>query len=375
MRIAFDAKRIARNATGLGNYGRFVVNALADHFPQEEFRLYSPDQPKAFLEGELPSQSCVSYHYPNRNVNAIGKALWRSVGIVKTLKRDEVDLFHGLSNELPMGFNRFGIPSVVTIHDLIFLRYPQFYKKIDREIYRYKFRKACQAADRIIAVSETTKKEVIQEYHISSEKITVVYQGCHSLFTERVPAAKCETIRDKFTLPSAYLLSVGTIEERKNLFLTVKALKISGLDIKLVVIGKQTPYAEQVKAYIRDNGMEEQVRFLKNVGTDELPAIYQMASLFVYPSLFEGFGIPILEALNSSIPVIAATGSCLEEAGGPASIYVDPRDANELAEKMKWVLTNPRQAGLMQKAGLEYARRFAPDQIAEDLMKIYRALL
>jgi len=372
MKIGFDAKRITQNATGLGNYGRFVVDALAEQYPEDDFLLYSPEKVREHLKDLIPAQENIFYNYPKKSYRILSKGIWRSYGIIEDLKRSEVDLFHGLSNELPLGIKKIEIPAVVTVHDLIFLRYPQFYKKIDREIYKFKYQKACNRADQIIAVSETTKKDIINLFRIPDKKISVVYQGCNSLFLQQYSDEKKKSIQLKFGLPNQYILSVGTIEHRKNLLLVVKALKESKLDIKLVVVGKQTSYAHLVKEYILNNKMQDQVLFLNNVSFTELPLIYQMASLFVYPSLFEGFGIPILEALHSCVPVIAATGSCLEEAGGPGSLYVDPANEHELAEKMKWVFTSPEKANQMRIAGKKYASRFLAPQIAQDLMTIYR---
>ena len=303
------------------------------------------------------------------------KSVWRSYGIIKDLKKFSPDIFHGLSNELPIGLKKAGIQSVVTIHDLIFIRYPQFYKKIDRTIYNHKFRKACEQADRVIAISDMTRQDIIKTYHIPEEKIDVVYQGCAPLFLKQVSSEQKEKIRTKYNLPPCYILSVGSIEQRKNLLLIVRALRQLGKDIHLIAIGKRTPYTDIVETYIKENNMQQQVSILNNVPFEDLPGFYQMADLFIYPSFFEGFGIPIIEALHSNVPVIAATGSCLEEAGGPDSLYVEPNDVNDLSEKINWILSTPTQAELMKKAGKEYVKRFTDQQIANDLMNVYRNVL
>lgn len=156
-------------------------------------------------------------------------------------------------------------------------------------------------------------------------------------------------IQKRYHIPSHYILYVGSIEERKNLLLIVRALQQLNKDIHLIAIGKRTPYTDIVEAYIKENNMQQQVSILSNVPFDDLPGFYQMADLFIYPSFFEGFGIPIIEALHSNVPVIAATGSCLEEAGGPDSLYVEPNDVNDLSEKIDWILSTPAQAELMKK--------------------------
>jgi glycosyltransferase involved in cell wall biosynthesis len=371
MKIAFDAKRITMNKTGLGNYGRFVVNALASQYTEDDFLLYTTNEVSKELEQTIPRQNNVKYLYPSKKGGSLHKSLWRTFGIVDDLVKDKVDLFHGLSNEIPLNLRKYKIPSVVTIHDLIFLRYPQFYKQIDRLIYHYKFKKACELSDRIIAVSETTKTDIISAFHIAENKIDVVFQGCNPAFSLDYSNADKQIVKEKLKLPDKYILSVGTIEERKNLFLTVKALKESKLDIPLVVVGKPTAYADRVKSYIQEQGMSMQIHFLEHVYNSDLPLIYQQASLFVYPSLFEGFGIPILEALHSGVPVIAATGSCLEEAGGPGSVYIDPINEKELAEAFKFILTSPEQVEKMKKEGLQYAARFKAPELAFQIRNIY----
>ena len=375
MKLAFDAKRITHNGTGLGNYSRFVVNALADGFPNNSCHLYSPDKGKDHLRALVPERENVIYHYPGSSpLGALSKDWWRTYGIVRDLKREKPDVYHGLSNELPFGLAKAGIPSVVTIHDLIFVRHPQFYKPVDRAIYNFKFKKACLLADKVVAVSEMTKKDIIQIYGIPEEKIEVVYQGCNASFAQPVKQDKLYEVKHKYHLPEVFILNVGSIEPRKNLLLIVKALKQMGKDIPLVAIGKRTPYADVVEQYVRENNMEGQVTLLSNIPFEDLPAFYRLASLFVYPSFFEGFGIPILEALNSGTPVIAATGSCLEEAGGPDSVYVNPNDANDLSEKINLILTSSAQAEHMREAGREYAGRFQSEVIARDLMEIYRRI-
>lgn len=371
--IAFDAKRITHNSTGLGNYGRYIIDILSHYYPMNEYHLYTPGEGKESLKNKLPKGNNITYHYPE-GINSFLKPIWRSFGIANDLKKQKPDIYHGLSNELPFGLKKAGIPSLVTIHDLIFVRFPEFYKPIDRTIYNYKFRKACELGDRVIAVSEMTRQDIIKYYHIPENKIDVVYQGCAPLFLKQASLEERQRVTDKYNLPAHYILYVGSIEERKNLLLIVKTLHKLNKDIRLIAIGKRTPYTEVVENYIRENRMGQQVTLLSNIPYEDLPVFYQLASLFIYPSFFEGFGIPIIEALHSNIPVIAATGSCLEEAGGPDSLYVNPNDADDLSEKIDWVLSTPSVANRMRAAGKEYVKRFTDKQIADDLMAVYDKL-
>lgn len=372
MKIAFDAKRVTHNATGLGNYSRYIVNILSRYFPENQYLLYTPSEGKEKLRKQLPLGDNIKYLFP-KGICAKGffKAMWRSIGVATEIQRDGALLFHGLSNELPWGLNRADVRSVVTIHDLIFLRYPSFYPYIDRHIYAHKFKSACKKADRVIAISEMTKRDIISYFKIPAEKISVIYQGCDHSFTVTSSEEKKTEVRNKYNLPERYILYVGSIESRKNLLLVVRSLSLLDEKIHLIAIGKHTPYTDTVKEEINRLGLNKQVSLLTNIPFIDLPTIYQMASVFTYPSFFEGFGIPIIEALHSGVPVIAATGSCLEEAGGPDSIYIDPNSAELMCEALEKVLNNRELATEMARKGKEYVTRFSDKNIAYELMSLY----
>lgn len=371
MKIAFDAKRITHNATGLGNYSRFVVNSLSTSFPEHIYQLYTPGKGKEALRKRIEERPSVSFHYPEGRFDKLFPSLWRTSGLTATLRKEHVDLFHGLSNEIPMNLKQNGIPAVVTIHDLIFLRYPQLYKPIDRSIYTYKFKQACLRSDKIIAISRQTMRDIRDFFHIPESKIEVVYQGCDPIFGQAVQEDVKSSVREKYQINGSYILYVGSIEERKNLLLLVKALKALKEDISVIAIGKHTPYTDTVETYIRENNLSGRVRILTHIPFNELAAFYQMATLFVYPSFFEGFGIPILEAQLAGIPVIAATGSCLEEAGGSSALYTDPRNEQELRGLIESVLNEPKLAESMRSGGRENIRRFMPDILAAHFMRVY----
>ena len=182
-------------------------------------------------------------------------------------------------------------------------------------------------------------------------------------------------VRDMYALPSRYILNVGSIEERKNVLLVVKAMTSLPEDVHLVIAGKRTSYAETVERFVQENHLQERVHLIHDAAFRHLPALYQMAEIFVYPSRFEGFGIPVLEALNSSVPVVAATGSCLEEAGGPNSVYVHPDDTDGMAAVLSRLLNNPEERERMKEEGRKYAARFSEERQAEQLMKLYHSLL
>jgi glycosyltransferase involved in cell wall biosynthesis len=372
MKIGYDAKRAFYNNTGLGNYSRWLIKGFASINPANALYLYTPKakvNPRLNFIGD----------YPNiRTITPKSKwftSWWRSKGIVKDLLRDGIELYHGLSHELPSGIEKTGIRSVVTIHDLIFMRYPKQFGPFNYRIYLAKVKYACKVADRVIAISQKTKDDLVELLGISPQKIEVIYQGCDPVFAIEQSVEHKSAIKEKYNLPDTYILNVGTIEERKNLLLLTKALKGTNNDTPVVVVGKQTKYAEVVQAYLTSNNLTNKVIFLKDVTFAELPAVYQLATVFVYPSRYEGFGIPILEALNSGVPVIAATGSCLEEAGGPDSLYVNPDDDTDLAAKINQVLADGQLRQTMITKGRVYAANFTDNKLSLQLMQLYQNIL
>lgn len=370
MKIGYDAKRFFLNNTGLGNYSRWLIKSLASFYPDNSYLLYTP-KVKAYSRSEFLSESTHIITPKSKTLTS----LWRSKGIVNDLQRDGIALYHGLSHELPYRIDRSGIASVVTVHDLIFKRFPQYFGRVSRAIYGAKLRYACRVADKIIAVSHHTKNDIVELLNISPKKIEVVYQGCDAAFKTPCSQAQKQSVLKKYNIAGDFVLSVGTIERRKNLLLIIKSLAMVKQPVKLVVIGRQTPYAEAVKKAIHRYRLTDRMIFLEQVDFGHLPAIYQSAKAFVYPSRYEGFGIPVLEALNSGTPVIAAKGSCLEEAGGPHSLYVDPDNEADLAEKINLLLADDALREKMIANGREYSRNFDDDKLAAQLMAVYNNIL
>lgn len=376
MNIAFDAKRITANATGLGNYSRYIVEALAEYAPENNYLLCAQSVGDPHLYSHLLEQRSITLHTPEHPLHRTLGAYWRNWGLKDLLETQEVDLYHGLSNELPIGlYRRRGIGTVVTIHDLAFVRYPHLYKPADRLLYRLKYGASARNADHVVAVSEFTRRDVIDYFGVEPERVSVVYQGCSSAY-QHVKPEQVAFVRGHYQLPRHYILFVGSIEERKNLLLVVRALSLLGREaLHLVAVGRRTPYCAHVLGEARRLGVSERVHLLHGVPNEHLPGFYAGAEVFVYPSRFEGFGIPIIEALHAGVPVIGATGSCLEEAGGPHSLYTDPDDADMLAYLLGQVLGSCQQAKLMCEEGRQWVRRFTPKQIVRDLRKVYEHVL
>ena len=202
-----------------------------------------------------------------------------------------------------------------------------------------------------------------------------MYQDCDPVF-QLIPEKEAQNaVRQKYGLPSQFILCVGTLERRKNQLHLLKGWHAAGAPIPLVFIGRKTEYYQEIQAYIEQHALEKKVLFLPYIPFQELPLIYQLATLFVYPSIFEGFGIPIVEALNSGVPVITSTGSCFSEAGGPATRYVSPTDSEALAHAIQEVLSSPDLQKQMVKQGLEHAQTFRPQVTIPELYQVYEQVL
>ncbi|MBE6304395.1 MAG: glycosyltransferase family 4 protein [Bacteroidales bacterium] len=372
MVIGFDGKRAVMNYTGIGNYSRLALESILPLLPDATLRLYTPKiRPNERLERLLTSPR-VELQTPDRCVGKLFGSLWRSKMLTSQLRRETPALYHGLSNELPSGIEKSGIPSVVTIHDLIFLRRPEFYHRADVEICRKKFEYAARAANLVIAISQRTAYDLRELYGIPEEKIRIVYQGCSPIFTQEVSADVIEANRRRF---GRYIIGVGTIESRKNQLLAVRALAKLPKDVNLLLLGRRTAYAKLLDEEINRLGLQQRVTMLQGVPMAGIPGLYAAAEIASYPSFYEGFGIPMLEAIAAGVPVVAATGSCLEEAGGPGAIYVDPTNIDEFVNAAMTLLENPQLRAEMVSRGREYIARFAPENFGKNLVEVYKELI
>ena len=375
IKIGLDAKRIVRNGTGLGSYGRTLANDLAA-VGGLDLLLYAPDMGRQDLRGQVPERQNLHYCYPNGLYSlSFCKSLWRTRGIAAQAQKDGVQIFHGLSGELPVGIRKRGIKTVVTIHDLIFMRHPEYYNSIDVKIYTRKFRHALREADHIVAISECTKRDICELGGVEAERVDVIYQSCAKRFSDIPTDRGLWQVRNKYGLPDRYILNVGSIEQRKNVLLAVKALHRLPDDVALVIVGRHTPYADEVGQYVKENGLCGRVLMLNGVPDEDLPALYRMADAFVYPSRYEGFGIPIIEAIRLGLPVVACTGSCLEEAGGPDSLYVGPDDDEAMAHAISQVLYGVEGRERRIELSQAYVERFENTGAAQRFADLYREIL
>ena len=362
MKIAFDAKRLFNNFTGLGNYSRTLVKNIHTFYPEVEIHLFTPkvtdnEETRYFLEA-----SNITIHTPSKNYPG-----WREFGMAREVNRLKPDIFHGLSHELPFGIHA-SIKTVVTFHDLIYEKFPHQFGTWDRWAYKVKYRSAAQRADHIIAISQNTADDLNNFYSIDRRKISVVYQSCHDVFQnlEAMPDSQ-----------KTSFLYVGSIIERKGLLNAVLAYhRLPPENQKpFVVIGSGSgAYVEKVRNMIDYLQLGEKFTFINKVSNSDLRSFYTSAICLVYPSMYEGFGIPLIESLFSKTPVITTESSSLPEAAGPGAIYIKTSDVDDLARAMQQVLDEDCRLTLAE-AGNDYVKsHFSSEITTASLMDVYRKL-
>ncbi|MDF1699132.1 MAG: glycosyltransferase family 1 protein [Saprospiraceae bacterium] len=368
MKIGFDAKRYFNNRTGLGNYSRTLVSNLLKFHAKDQYVLYSPSI-------ELTEEKTKLQSYDNVKIQTAGSknhAIWRSFEIKKDINRDQLDIYHGLSHELPRSNENLQCKKIVTIHDLIFKKHPEFFPYIDRSFYHIKCKHSLNTADKIIAISENTRNDIIEYFNINPSKIEVIYQACQN--TYYLPD-KSSTVPLPKSFPSTYNLSVGSLEPRKNINAVIKAYsQISEKDrIPLFLIGNGKRHKKLLQKNINHFKLQKSIHILSNISSELLPTLYENAQMLIYPSLYEGFGLPVAEALLCSTPVITSNNSSLLEAGGPDSRYIDPYDAESIAHAIIDIQSNTELSTSMKTKGLQYAtEKFGPKKLTDQLMNLYK---
>lgn len=382
MNIGYDGKRAFQNKTGLGSYSRSLLNILNRYFPQLQYTLFAPKKTNLF---DIDSYHNFQTIQPQNFFYKKLPSLWRRIGIVKQIDQAHLDIYHGLSNELPKNIEKLNIKTVVTIHDLIFERFPKTYHLDERYTHRWKIKRACKIADLVIAISEQTKNDLIELYGVFPQKITVCYQSCNPIFEKTISEIEKKNIKEKYQLPDQYFLFVSSITARKNLIAICRAMIIlkDTLAIPLVIIGDGKIEKNEVKQLMKENGIEHRLLFLNELSAAkedsftsaaDFPAIYQQAFALVYPSIFEGFGLPILEAMWSGLPVICSSVSSMPEVAEDAALYFSPEDTNQLAQHLQAIASDQQLAKILKDKGREQAKKFSTENYANQIIKIYKSL-
>lgn len=373
MKIGFDAKRYYHNHTGLGNYSRTLVDALQRLYPENDYVLYDE------------------------------KSIRRTLNLGMKSAADRCDIYHGLSNELPFDIHwrdtskpfttkQHTPVSVVTIHDVCWRTYPDMYHYIDRKIYDWKYGSSCRRADKVIAISESTKQDVMRFYGVPENRIEVIYQPVGAQYytlmpgdeaDRRIRQAITEGILPQSMLDRPYFLQVGAINSRKNLLSVVKAMtpmlvgKTPADRPLLIAVGKGREYEQEVRQYIAQHNMTDDVIIVSGIKDQQLlQALYRRALCMVYPSFYEGFGLPVVEAQLQECPVITSTVSCLPEAANGTAMLVDPNSVSAISDAMQQMLMDTQAtAAIGTEARRMALKSFDHDMLIGKVMDLYKRIL
>jgi glycosyltransferase involved in cell wall biosynthesis len=383
MNIGYDGKRAYQNKMGLGNYSRSLITILSRQYPQNSYTVFAPKFTTLFNSVTFLNVQAV---FPQTALGKKFPALWRRKKMLKDILHNNIDVYHGLSNELPGGIEKTNVKTVVTVHDLIYERYPETYTLDVRYISRWKIKAACKNSNAIIAISQQTKNDLVNYYKVDENKISICYQTCNPIFQRLVDQQEKNIVKERYNLPHKYFLFVSSITGRKNLIAICKAMVLSKnkINIPLVIIGDGKKEKEEAKHFMQINDMANNLVFLNELSQSkesnfvdaiDFPAIYQQALALIYPSIFEGFGLPLLEALYSGLPIISSNTSSLPEVGGDAALYFAPHDHATLAQLMINVATDDTLIKAMRDKGFTQAEKFSPAKCGENVMNVYQKLL
>ncbi|OGH43498.1 MAG: hypothetical protein A3I49_00315 [Candidatus Levybacteria bacterium RIFCSPLOWO2_02_FULL_37_11] len=335
---------------------------LIKEFAKEKshnFFIYTPVEPSKDLPRETNSFKYIVFK---------SKKLWTMLGLSKKIYKDKnnLDVFFSPTHYLPL-FSV--VPSVVSIFDLSYLKYPELFKK--KDLYQLKIwgRYSIKRAKAVITISESSKNAIIEEYKLASDKVHVVYPGIKELINNR--EINMTDLQKKYGIKKNFILFVGTIQPRKNIARMVEAISQIP-ELELIVVGKKGWQYEGILDSPRKFGVENRVKFLEFVPDEELSELYKNAICFVLPSLYEGFGLPILEAMKYGCPVVTSNTSSLPEAGGDAALYFDPEDSSDIAEKIKKLLSDDKFREDMIEKGYKQAKKFSWEKAAKETLHVLK---
>jgi glycosyltransferase involved in cell wall biosynthesis len=372
MSIYFDVSAAVHHRAGLGRYADSLVRELSGMIPDRLKVFYNQERGVEPLRG--------LEHLPSRTVS-LGYKPWRMAVWMGQLARlpfnrliPGAGLFHATEHLLmPL----WDVPTVLTIHDLIPQLLPEHHKPLNRWYLNWTMPLYCRRADHIIAVSEATRRDLLATYHLPPDKVTVIHEAASPRFHPQ-PESVQERVRKAYGLPKDYLLYVGTIEPRKNLERLLEAwtpLRLTGECPPLVVVGRRGWLSDSFYAAVDESPVREDIVLTGYVQDADLPVIYSAATAFVWPSLYEGFGLPPLEAMACGTPVVCADASSMPEVVGDAALLFDPEDEHAMMSAIRRIVEDGNLRDELGKRGLIQSAKFSWSRAAEETLIVYEQLL
>lgn len=373
MKIAMDVRTIVPERTGIGQYAQELARGLARVAPAHRYLFFGAAGARPAVR---PDGRGVEYQWTRATPSdRYRRDLWENVLLPHRLGRWRADVFHSTAWLLPI--RRVRQATVVTVHDTTHFKLRNLHNRLIGPRFRLRARRSIALADAIITVSEATRRDVIDEFGVAEEQVSVVYNGVDQRFTPTPDSAARARLRRQ-GLRAPFILSVGTIEPRKNhvrLILAFERLAPRFPDLQLVLAGRRGWMYDAVFAAIAASPVRDRIQYREYVPDDDLPELYRMASVLAYPSLYEGFGLPPLEALASGTPVLTANCSSLPEVVGEAGVLVDPMSVDAIAGGLAELLANDGARDHFRQAGLAQAAHFTWDGAARATLAVYERAL
>lgn len=372
MRIAINTLSLYKTKVGMGKYIVELVNRVPKTDTQNEYIIYLSKENEAYFD--LCASNIKIKKVPRIFTYPFVKIIWEQLFLPFSMIKNNIDLYHATGFVLPL-WKPTGIKFVVTIADMTFFTHKQYHTWFKKKYFSALIPASLKKADKIFAISENTKKDIIAMAKTNSEKIVTTYLGVDPIF---MPKKKEEylPVLAKYNLEQPYILYVGMLEPRKNIVGLIRAFSLLRKErkIKLVIIGKKGWMYDEIFSLVKSLHLEEKIIFTGYVPDDVLPAIYNAATCFVYPSFYEGFGFPVIEAMACGCPVITSNNSSLKEITGDAAILIDPENVNQIAEKIELILGSQEEREKRKKAGLKQAKKFKWDAFARKTREVYKNL-
>lgn len=371
MRIGIDARMYSTSFTGIGRYVYELVKHLTQIDKKNEYVLFMN---KPEYDDFQPSNKRVSKVL----VNAKHYSLKEQTRFLRKIRRKKIDLMHFTHFNAPVLYRG---KSVVTIHDLTLSFFPG--KKMNswshRKAYEFVLNRAVKHATRIVCVSGHTKKDLLDVTGVDSAKTEIIYEGVDEQFKPRPDKEAIKDMIKKYGITRDYMLYTGVWRSHKNVVNLIKSfalLKEDGFEPQLVITGEEDPYYPEVKRTVKELGLEHDVIFPGMVPEDELVALYQAAHIYSFPSLYEGFGLPPLEAMRCGTPVAAASSSCIPEICGEGNaVYFDPLDPEDMANQIRKLWHNDELRKEVRERGLRHSKKFSWEKMAKETLEVYKEAL
>ena len=374
MRVGLDGSPLSDLLTGIGHYTFELGRALAVNYPSDQFELISPKPFSPQIVEQSKRDSLPNLEFINPKSSNI-RGRWWSFDLPRYLKRAGLDLFHGTNYEIPLWRRRH---TVVTVHDLSSLLYPKLHRKPLARRMRLRLPLAVRMARAVITPTEAVKRELCSHLNVKTKKVTAIHEAPRQNFRFMSPDESLG-IRTRLSVEDDFLLFVGTLEPRKNLLTLLKAfaevLRDTRFRPQLIVAGGEGWLMEETFAFVRGAGIADRVRLIGYVNDDELRALYSSCRAFIYPSLYEGFGLPPLEAMACGAPVIASRIAALAETIGDAARLVDPLDVQALRAAIADICENEKRRKKMIASGPAHAAKFSWEKAARSTHEVYRQVV